>query len=129
MDKHAPLVNFPAPGILAHLRIDVNVHADLSSIETATKRECEASSVHGNFRNGHNKAPTPLPDKLQLLHDLVFQVPGEDDYIVRLRLSNPVGMMDWNMTARQEASLLIRASVHGVFDQVLADSAVMQQGS
>ena len=45
-----------------------------------------ASLINGHFRNRHDEATTPLPDELQLLHDFVFQIPGQDHDIVRLGL-------------------------------------------
>src|SRR5437867_11425131 len=36
-------------------------------------------------------------------------------------------MINWNVTARQKTSLLVRISIHGVLDEILADPAIVQQ--
>src|SRR5689334_25034541 len=84
--------------------------------------------LHAYPGNRYDKAPAPLPNELQLLHDLVFQVPRKNDHVVRSGLANPVRMVDRNAAARQETALFIGASVDGVFDQVFANATVMQQG-
>src|SRR5580658_9340030 len=77
--------------------------------------------------NRHDKAAAPLSNEPQLLHDLVFQVPGQDHDILGLGLTDPVRMMNRNTATRQESPLLVRAAIHCVLDQILTDAAVMQQ--
>src|SRR5437667_8879222 len=64
-------------------------------------------SIDGDFRNGHDEAAIPLSYELQLLHDFVLQVPGQDHDIVWLGLANPVRMINRNVRAWQESPLLV----------------------
>src|SRR5882724_11200807 len=73
-----------------------------------------SASINGYFRNRHDEAAAPLPDELQLLYDFVFQVPWQDDNIVWFGLSDPVWMINRDVTAWQEAPLLVWAPVHRV---------------
>src|SRR5215469_1101950 len=84
-------------------------------------------SVDGNRGYRHDKAATPLLYEMQLLYDFVFQIPGEYDDIVRLRILNPVWMVDRNVTAWKVSSLLIRAAINSVFNQVWSNARVIQK--
>src|SRR5260370_1436285 len=84
-------------------------------------------SANGKLRNRNDEAGAPVSDKLQLLHDFVFQVPGKNDDVVRLSLSDSVGMINRDVTAGQESTLLVWAAIYSVFDQIFADTAVIQQ--
>src|SRR5690349_1411064 len=79
------------------------------------------------FWNGHDEAAAPLADKLQLLHDFVFQVPGKDHYVVWFGFPDTLGVINRDVAARQETPLLVRAAIYRVFDQILADTTVVQQ--
>src|SRR6478672_10144509 len=70
--------------------------------------------VNSNFRDGYNEAPAPFANKLQLLRYFIFQIPGKNNDIVRLSLSDPVRVVDRVMRARQIAPLLVRAAIHRV---------------
>src|SRR5262249_9259772 len=51
-----------------------------------------STSNHRNFGNGHDKAATPLADVLQLLHDLIPQIPGQNDDVIGPRFADAVRM-------------------------------------
>src|SRR5258708_11591473 len=80
-------------------------------------------SANGKLRNRNDEAGAPVSDKLQLLHDFVFQVPGKNDDIVRLSLSDSVGMINRDVTAGQASTLLVLAAIYSVVDQIFADTA------
>src|SRR5579859_3552196 len=82
-------------------------------------------SKDGYLRDRHNKAAAPFADVLHLLHNLDCQIPGQDHDIVWFGFTDPVGMINRDMSTRKESPLFIRAAIDGVFDQVLSDAAVM----
>src|SRR5438309_2155356 len=84
--------------------------------------------VNGHFGNRHHETSAPLANVLQLLHDFVFQIPRENHHVVGSGFADAVGMMDRNVRPRQESSLLVRAAIHGVFDQVFPNAAIMEKG-
>src|SRR5579863_10512467 len=83
--------------------------------------------LDGKFWDRHNEASTPLANELQLAHDFVFQIPGENDHVVGLGLGDTILLIDRNLIAREEPPLLIRTAIDRVFNQVGADATVMQQ--
>src|SRR5208282_915693 len=138
------MIQLMPPCLFLHLGIDKDIHSFLpftlscsscavvsgwvfttSYLPRLQKRRL--TSIESHFRDGNYEAAAPLPDKLQLLHDFVFQVPGKDDYVVRLRFANTVGVVDRYAGTRQVSPLLVQAAIHRVFDQVPADAAVMQE--
>src|ERR1700721_2392071 len=75
----------------------------------------------------YDAAAAPFMDVLELLRDFALQVPGQNHDVIRLCFLNTVRMEDRDMRTGEEAPRFIGAAVHGVFDQVLADAAIMQQ--
>src|SRR4029453_18756991 len=84
------------------------------------------SSVHRHFRDGHDESASPIPDVAQLLNDLLLEVPGKDQHEIRLRLRDPVGVVDGYVSARQEPPLLVGIAVDRIFEEIGADAAVVQ---
>src|SRR5690348_17231291 len=80
------------------------------------------------LRDGHDESGTPLSDKGDLAHDLVLEVPRQDQYVIGSRLTDARRRVDRQSRAGEEAALLVWAAVDGVADQILADTAVVQQG-
>src|ERR1700722_9321606 len=78
--------------------------------------------------NRVNELPAPGPYVLQLLADLVPQVPRQDEDVVRPRLGQAFRRVDGNVRAGQELPLLDRAPVDRVREQVGPDAAVVEQG-
>ena len=78
---------------------------------------------------GTTNSPPHSRMKAQLLHDLILQIPRKDDHVIRFRLPDPIRVIDRDMTTRQEPPLLVRTAIHGEFDQVFADPAVVEQCS
>ena len=64
---------------------------------------------------------------MQLVDDLILQVPRQDYNIIRLGLTDPIGMIDRNVAARQKAALLVRTAINGVCDEVFSNPAIMEQ--
>src|SRR5882724_887061 len=88
----------------------------------------EWSRVHFDLGDGYDELAAPLPDVRHLFHDLVPEIPGQDQDVVRLGLADPVGVEDRHVGARQELALLVRAAIHRVVEEVRPDAAVVQQG-
>src|ERR1700685_1388588 len=86
-----------------------------------------SASEYFHLRNGNHKTPAPFAYKLQLFHDLLFQIPGKDDHKIRLSFANLVGMIDGNMRARQKTALFVRAAIDCIRNQILADAAIVKK--
>ena len=87
-----------------------------------------SSLVDAQLRRAHHEPAAPLAHERELLHDLVPQVPGQDEDQVGLGLADGVrragsGMCD----AGQVVALLVRVEVARVLDEVRADAAVVEQ--
>src|ERR1017187_294950 len=75
----------------------------------------------------HHEFSPPLADERQLLHDFVFDIPGEDDDVIGFRLSNLVRMINRDVCTGEKQRLFVRAAVHRIIDKVRAHAAVVQQ--
>src|SRR2546423_1800777 len=61
------------------------------------------------------------PHVRHLLNDLVLQIPGKDEEVVRLRLAHHAGVEDREMRPRKEEPLLVRAAVDHVVEEITLD--------
>src|SRR5262245_57050883 len=78
-------------------------------------------------RDRDDELGPPLARVRQLLEDLVLEVPGEYEDVVGPSFSDPLGSVDRDVRAREEAALLVRVAVDGEVDEVAADPAVVEQ--
>src|SRR3984957_18268773 len=85
------------------------------------------NSANRNFRDGDYEVAAPFPNVLQLFHNFIFEIPGKNDHVIRFCLANPVRMIDRDMSTGQESALLVRTAIHRVLDQILANTAIMQE--
>ena len=69
----------------------------------------------------------PTRARRQLRHDLVLQVPGQDQDVVGTCLLERVGMPDRDVRAGQELPLLVRVAVDRELEEVRTDAAVVEQ--
>src|SRR3954452_9517682 len=79
------------------------------------------------LRRARREAPAPLADEVELLHDLVLEVPGQDHHDVGAVLADLLGRADRDVAAGQEVPLLVRIQVARVVDEVRPDAAVVEQ--
>src|ERR1700691_885565 len=79
------------------------------------------------FRNGKDQTPTPRSDIVQLRRKFLAQVPRKDKHIVRLRLGQALGRENRNVGTGQVLPLLHGTAVNGVLEEVLPDTAVVEQ--
>ena len=66
---------------------------------------CRPTQQMVTFGNRHDEPASPLPNEMQLVDDFILQVPRQDYNIVRLGLTNPIGMINRNVAARQKPAL------------------------
>src|SRR5216684_1211828 len=98
------------------------------SFQARSFKVCPASaSVHFHFRDRHDKASIPFSHVGVLLDDLLFQIPRENQHVVRVRLANVLRRIDGNVRAWEELAVFVRVPVHSVFQKVSADAAVVEQ--
>src|SRR5262245_8062205 len=64
-----------------------------------------------HFRYRYDELSAPFPDAGHLRHDLVLEVPGQDQEIVGPRLADLVGVQDGDVRAREQLPLLVRVAV------------------
>src|SRR6267378_2157615 len=83
--------------------------------------------IDGYFGNRHNKLASPFSNAGHLRHDLVFEIPRQNEQIVGLGFLDLVGMQDRDMRSGEELALLVGIAVHGVVDEIRADATVIQQ--
>src|SRR3984957_14587696 len=99
----------------------------LESIKIFIAYSVATALLNRDFWYRDDKPAAPLAHITQLLHDFVFQIPGQNHYVIGLGFANPVGSVDRNTSPRQMPALLVRTSIDRVFDQIFANAAVMQQ--
>src|ERR1051326_631750 len=75
------------------------------------------------FWNQHDETATPLPDRRHALHDLLLDIPGQDEEEVGFGLENMPRLADRNLHARQVAALLVRTDVDRIGQKLGADAA------
>src|SRR5262245_44093884 len=63
----------------------------------------------------------------ELRHDLVLEVPGQDEDVVRTVLLERLGMPDRDVGSRQVLTLLIRIAVDRVVEEIGANTAEVQE--
>ena len=63
----------------------------------------------------------------ELLHDLLLEVPGQDQDVVGAVLLERLGVLDRDVRAREELALLVRVAVDRVLEEVGADAAEVQE--
>src|SRR4051812_10892718 len=79
------------------------------------------------LRRARREAPAPLADEVELLHDLVLEVPGQDHDHVGPVLADLPGRGDRDVAAGREVARLVRVQVACVVDEVRADPAVVEK--
>src|SRR5947208_13001154 len=78
-------------------------------------------------RNRHDELSTSLADMRHLSHDLVFEIPRQDQDVVGPGLGDPIGSKDRNVGSGGELSVLVRVAVDGVVEKVGANAAIVQE--
>src|SRR5690606_36277446 len=69
----------------------------------------------------------PGGDVAHLLDDLVLEIPRQDQDVVGLARVDRLDLVDRDVHARREASVLVRIAIDGEFHEVSADAAIVQQ--
>src|SRR5262245_23710661 len=87
----------------------------------------QASSQDLKFRNGHDELPSPGADDALLAHDLLFQIPRQDENEVGPGLGYALRRQDRDPCAGREAALLVWIAIHRVVEEIGADAAVVEQ--
>src|SRR5438552_5416963 len=86
------------------------------------------SRVHLNFRDRHNELASPIPNKCILLHNFLFEIPWQNQQIIRPRTLDLIRRIDGDVCSRQELAVLVGIAVDGIVDEVGANGAIVQQG-
>src|SRR5713226_4338233 len=85
------------------------------------------SRVDLHVRDRYNELSPPRLNQRHLLHDLVLEIPRQDEDVVRPSLEDPLRWVDGYVGARREPALLVRVAVHRVVEEVRPDPAVVQE--
>src|SRR5882762_6058230 len=99
-------------------------------VQSGRLRLAEDGSVsfhHFRPRDGNNKTAAPLADVSQLLDDFVPEIPGQNQDVIRLSTPNPLGRVNGYMRTGEKMVLLVRTDIHCVIQEVLPDSAKIEQ--
>src|SRR5436190_160949 len=101
---------------------------DAGSRSQSTPANGASLVVDRGLGDGDDELASEGPDVTHLLHDLVLQIPGKDEEVVRLRFVHRAGVDDREMRPRKEESLLVRTAVYDVVEEVTPYTAVVEQG-
>src|ERR1700722_17213905 len=82
---------------------------------------------HPRHWNRHNKLRTPLARISQLRHNLILKVPRQNQNIIPPAPADLLPWVDRNVWSRQETPMLVRIPIHGELQEVLANTAIIQQ--
>src|SRR5262245_34130229 len=82
-----------------------------------------------DFYGGHrdDEPSATAPHHGHLLHDLLPQVPGKDEHVLRLGRHDQFRCMNRYATAGQKLSLLVRTLVDRELEEIPANPAVVQK--
>src|SRR6185503_17357509 len=80
------------------------------------------------FRNRHDELPSPLTDTTHLLHNLFAEIPRKNEEIIWVSLAYLFWRIDGNVHAREEMTLLMRAPVNRVVDEIRSHPTIIEQG-
>src|SRR5438132_4752700 len=94
---------------------------------TQPQAENPRSLRDSGLRNRHDELAAPVPNVSRLLHDLVLQVPRQDQQVVGPRCAYLFGREDRDVRTRKELALLVGAPVYGVSQKIGPNAAVVQQ--
>src|SRR6266566_8544124 len=86
-----------------------------------------AYSTDARDRNRHDELSTPLADMRHLSHDLVFEIPRQDQDVVVPGLVDPIGSKNRNVRPGCELSVFVRIAVDGVLEKIGANAAIVQE--
>jgi hypothetical protein len=79
------------------------------------------------LRNGYDESTAPIADKAHLGADLILQVPGQDEHVVRPGIADLIRRENGNMRARRVFALLVRVAIDRVVDEIGTDAAIVEQ--
>src|SRR5690348_8553938 len=88
----------------------------------------EPASAHDLYLGDrYDKPAAPLAHIREVLHDLVTQIPWQDEDIVRTRVANGLWGQNRNMRARGVLALLVGIAVDRKIEEIRADAAIVEQ--
>src|SRR2546430_14220259 len=82
------------------------------------------SRVNLDFRDRHNELASPIPNECILLHDFLFEIPRQNQQIIRPCTLNLIRRINRDMCSRQELAVLVGIAVDGVVDEIGANGAI-----
>src|SRR5688572_2385749 len=82
----------------------------------------ELQDLHA--RNWHHEPASPVGHVRMLRYDLLAEIPWQNQYVIRPRLPDRVGIQDRNTRAGGITPLFVWAAVDGEVEKVLPDSAI-----
>src|SRR5260370_2232191 len=100
----------------------------LGSVRRTNQSRIVRSRVNLNLRDRHDELASPIPNACILLHDFLFEIPRQDQQIIRPCTLDLIRWINGNVCPRQELAVLMGIAVDGIVDEVGADGAIIQQG-
>src|SRR4029077_2859847 len=79
------------------------------------------------FGNRNDEFAAPLADMSHLLHDLILQVPGQDEQVVRSSLAHLIGGIDRNVSPRSKLPMLVGIPIDRIVKKICSPSTIVQQ--
>src|SRR6516164_4476377 len=80
-----------------------------------------------NFWDWYYEPGTPAADIGELAHDLVFEVPRQDQHVIGLGFKNLLWRKNRNVGAWQIPAMFVRVAINGIVQKIEADTAIVEQ--
>src|SRR5271170_1166699 len=85
------------------------------------------SRIHFRHGNRNYELATPLANKGILLHDFIFEIPGENQQVIWPGFPDAIRGVDRDVRPWQEFPLLVRAAVDRIVEKIGSNPAIIQQ--
>jgi len=92
----------------------VGVTLGFDRVRAADLCRTEDHGSTANLWNRHDQSPSPFPDERELRGDLLLEVPGKHEDIVRPRLADTLGRLDRDARSWEKLALLEVAPVDDI---------------
>src|SRR6266513_722404 len=108
-------------------RIDLKIQPRSAQIRLDPTHGNPGPSEDLDARNRDDEPPSPLVHVRELLSDLVLEIPGQNEDVVRPRFPDRVRVLDGNLRTWKKLALLVRTPINRELDEVGTNATVVEQ--
>ena len=80
-----------------------------------------------DLRNWYRELNAPAAEIGELINNLVFEVPRQDQHVIRRGFENPLQWEKRNMVARQILAFLTGVAINRVVQKISVDAAIVDK--